>query len=153
MQSSPKSLGIAALVGLAIGLVVGFLPPHFNNNKLEAQNVSAAQQKNASQGELNIERNRLTLSHFAVQAGLTSAQAEANNYSVAGSSASALFSELRRYIDNGTDGQTKQQLSEVLAARDRTIAGLAQANPGTKTLLREIFFKLQSVSDAANRRS
>lgn len=81
---------------------------------------------------------------------MISAQADANNYSVAGSSASVLFSEMRRYVENGTDGQTKQQLAEVLAVRDRTIAGLAQANPGTKTLLHEIFSKLQSVSDAAN---
>ena len=152
MQSSWKPLGLAALAGLIIGLLVGFLPTHASNTRLEEQNVSLTQQSSSLRSQLSAERNRLTLSNFAVQAGVITAQAEAKNYSQAGSSASALFTGLRRYIDGATDDPAKQQVAEVLAVRDRTIAGLAQADPGTSALLQQIFYKLQGVSDAANQK-
>ena len=152
MQGSWKSLGLAALAGLIIGLLVGFLPTHSSNTKFAEQSSTLTQQNNSLQSQLNAERNRLALSNFAVQAGVITAQAEANNYSQAGSSASALFTDLRRYVDGTTDDQTKQQVTEVLGARDRAIAGLAQADPGTKALLQQIFAKLQGLSDFANHR-
>lgn len=79
-----------------------------------------------------------------------SAQAESNSYSIAGSTASSLFTALRGYVDTTADVQSKPQIIEVLAARDRTIAGLAQADPGSKALLQQIFAKLQAISASAS---
>lgn len=150
MQSSTKTVAISAFAGLVVGLLVGFLPMNSTNTDLQEQNSSLTQSKANLQGQLNVSQNRLHLSSFAVHAGEIAAQANSNNYSVASSSASGLFTDLRTYVDSGSDSVSKQGLREVLARRDETIAGLAQANPAVKPLLQQIFSKLQSVSVAAN---
>ena len=150
MQSSTKSVTLAALIGLVVGLLLGFIPAHLSNSSLQDQNASTLKQKQETQEQLNVARNRLILSNFAVRAGLIEAQADATNYSLAGSSASSLFTDLRKYVDGTANTSIKGQIVEVLAARDQTIGELAQANPAVKQLLQEIFAKLQAISASAD---
>ena len=151
MKCPWKSLGLAALAGLVVGLIAGFLPAHSNNTRLKEQISSLTQQRDDLEHDLNTERNRLVLSNFAVRASTITAEATANDYSVAGTSASALFTDLRRYVDGTSDAQAKEPISQVLAARDHVIAGLAQADPAIKPLLQQIATTLQTVSASANR--
>ena len=150
MNSSTKTIGISAATGLVIGLLVGYIPAHMSSTKLEGQNSALQQQLGDAQGNARTEQQRLMLSGFAVHAGILMIQAERNNYSVAAGSASGLFTELRNYVDHTPDAQTRQPISDVLAVRDRTIAGLAQANPAVKPLLQQLFEKLADVSAAAS---
>lgn len=150
MQSSTKTIAISAFGGLVVGLLLGFLPEHSTNSKLQDQNASLAQGKTGVEGQLNRAQQRLQLSNFAVLSAEVSSQAQSNNYSVASASASALFTDLRKYVDASPDNPSTQQMREVLNARDRVISGLAQANPAVKPLLQQVFTKLESVSVAAN---
>jgi len=100
------------------------------------------------QRNLNQAKSQLALTNFAVRAVTMLADADRNDYSVASSDASSLVTDLRKSTDQSGD-QAAAQLSQVLAVRDRTITGLAKADPGTKQLLLQIFLKTQSVSSQA----
>lgn len=150
MQNSLKAVAFSAFGGLILGLLLGFLPEHSANSKLQDQNASLTQDKAGVQNQLNLTRQRLQLSSFAVRSAEVSSQAQSNNFSVASSTASGLFTDLRQYVDANPESDSTQQVKEVLSARDRVIAGLAQANPAVKPLLQQIFSKLENVSEAAN---
>ena len=150
MQSSMKTIAISAFGGLVVGLLLGFLPEHSTNSKLQDQNASITQAKSGTQDKLKLTQKRLQLSSLAVRSAEVSSQAQSNNYSVASASASGLFTDLRKYVDASPGNQTSQQMTEILSARDRVISGLAQANPAVKPLLQQIFTRLEEVSTAAN---
>ena len=151
MDSRTKAITFSALGGLVVGLLLGFIPEHLSNSNQQDRIATLNQDKSGMQTRLNQNENDLVLSNFAVRAGVVSSQAEANNYSVSSASASSLFTDLRKYIDSGASGPAKQPIEEVLSARDRTIAGLAQANPAVKPLLQQVFMKLENVSAGADK--
>ena len=144
MNSSYRNIGIAALVALVIGFCIGFIPEHTKSSNQQEQIATLTQGKAGVEGQLGQIRNDLALSGFAIQSALVYADAEKNNYSVASGGASNLFTDLRKYADQN-QGTEMQQLTEVLSARDRTIAGLAKADPAVKPLLQDIFRKLQAL--------
>lgn len=150
MNNQAKTIVLSILGGLVLGLLLGFIPEHLSNSSQKEQIGTLGQDKVGLQKHLDQTANKLSLSNFAVRAGVMSAQAEANNYSLSSSTASGLFTGLRQYVDNGPSGSAKQQMEEVLAARDRTIAGLAQANPAVKPLLQQIFLRLEETSASVN---
>ncbi len=146
MNGSKKALALTALAALIIGLLVGFIPEHMANSSLEQQIQNLKDGNAGLQGHLNTTQNQLTLSGFAVRSASVLAAADQNNYSVASTGASSLFTDMRNYVDQSGDQAASTQLSQVLAVRDRTVAGLAKADPGVKQILLEIFQKTQSVS-------
>lgn len=151
MNGKLKAASITGLVCLVIGALLGYLPAHGNFAQSQEQNSALKSKLTDTAASAAKEHDRLVLSNFAVQAAELMNQAAANNYSVASGQASALFTELRKYVDQGADGAVKQNLQEVLGSRDRTIAGLAQANSSVRPLLAQIFEKLSQVSADANR--
>ncbi len=150
MQSSMKTIAISAFVGLVVGLLLGFLPEHSTNSKLQDQNASITRAKSSTQDQLELTQKRLRLSSLAVRSAEVFSQAQSNNYSIASASASGLFTDLRKYVEASPGNQTSQQMREILSVRDRVISGLAEANPGVKPLLQQVFTKLEKVSTAAN---
>ena len=150
MDSRTKAISFSALAGLVVGLLLGFLPEHLRNSNQQDRIATLTQETSSIQLRLNQNENELALSKFTVRAGLVSSQAEANNYSVASASASSLFTDLRNYVNSASSGPAKQQIEEVLTARDQTIAGLAQANPAVRPVLQQIFMKLENVSTSAS---
>lgn len=150
MQRSIKIIAISAFAGLVVGLLLGFLPEHSVDSRLQNENASLAQAKSSVQEQLNLTQKRLQLSSLAVRAAELSSQAQSNNYSVASASASDLFTDLRKYVDASPDNSTAQPIKEILNSRDRVISGLAQANPAVKPVLQQIFTKLESISMAQN---
>ena len=150
MQRSTKTVAIGAFCGLIVGLLLGFLPEHSINSKLQDQNASLIESKSGIQGQLNHTQQRLQLSDLAIRSAEVSSQAQSSNYSLASANASALFTDLRKYVDATPENQITLQMKEVLSVRDRVISGLAQANPAVKPLLQQVFTKLENVSVAAN---
>lgn len=149
MTFTRNTLVVSTLIALVVGLLVGFIPEHLANSSLEQQIATLTAGKSSLQGNLNQTMNQLALSNFAVRSAILLADADRNDYSVASNDASSLFTDLRKYVDQSGDQSAAGQLSQVLTVRDRTIAGLAKADPGTKLLLLQIFLKTQSVSSQA----
>lgn len=149
MNSSKKTIVLCSLAALVIGLLIGFIPEHIANSSLQQKLQDLTDGNVGLQGHLNQAQNQLRLSEFTVRSASVLEAADQNDYSIASAAASSLFTDLRKYVDGSGDRAAAAQLSQVLAVRDRTIAGLARADPGTKQLLLEIFQKTKSVSSQA----
>lgn len=145
MTSSHKVFGITAIIALIIGFCVGFIPEHIKVSNQQNKIAGLTADGVGTQGQLSQAQNELALDRLTIEAALVSADAERNNYSVASSGASQLFTGLRQYADQTQDQQMKQQFEQILGIRDRTIAALAKADPAVKPLLQEIFRKLHDV--------
>lgn len=137
------------LGGLVVGLLLGFIPEYIHSSSQQKQITTLGEDKSTLQTQLDRAEHSLMLSRFAVRAGVVSAQANVNNYSVAAEASSSLFTDIRKYIDNASNGEGKPQIEEVLGARDRTISGLAQANSDVKPLLQQEFLQLESVATSS----
>ncbi len=146
MNFTSKTLGLVAFGSLLAGFLLGFVPEHIAKSKVEDKVIALTSQGDTTRKSLHHTENQLALNQFAVQAALVSADANANNYADASTQASKLFTELRQYVDGDGDNAAKQMLTEVLSARDPIIAGLAKADPGTRSELVQIFRKLQTLS-------
>jgi hypothetical protein len=151
MTFTSKTLGLAALGFLLAGFLLGFVPEYIAKSKLEDKVIGLTSQGDTARKSLHHTENQLALNQFAVQAAVVSADADANNYADASTQASKLFTELRQYVDGASDNAAKQTLTEVLSVRDPTIAGLAKADPGTRSELVQIFRKLQTLSSQTAR--
>ena len=147
MEYNAKTLGLSALAGLVIGLLVGYIPAHMQNSDLTNTNNTLTQNKSELQGQFNKTQYDLGLSKLAERSGLAYADAEKNNFSVAQTEASQLFTNLRKVVDRSSDQNLKQQLGEILATRDSTIAALAKADPAVKQRLQEIFRKMIAITN------
>jgi uncharacterized membrane-anchored protein YhcB (DUF1043 family) len=144
LKPSPKVLAITALVSLVLGFLIGFIPEHMTNSKLNEQIATLTQGKQDTQGQLGQTQAELTLSNFAVRSAMVYTDAEKNNYSDASAKASSLFTDMRAFSGKTQDQQLKQQIDQVLNGRDATIAALAKADPVVKGRLQEMFLKVQA---------
>jgi uncharacterized membrane-anchored protein YhcB (DUF1043 family) len=151
MNFTSKTLGLAALGSLLAGFLIGFVPEHIAKARVEDQVMALKSQGDTNQNSLHHTENQLALNQFAVQAALVSADANANNYADASTQASNLFTGLRNYVDSASDNAARQTVTEVLSVRDPTIAGLAKADPATRSELVQIFRKLQTLSSQTAR--
>jgi uncharacterized membrane-anchored protein YhcB (DUF1043 family) len=146
MTFTRNTFFVSTLVALIVGLLIGFVPEHMANSSLQKENAKLTGEGSSLQVNLNQTEKQLALSNLSVRAATVLADADRNDYSIASNDASSLFTDLRQYVDKSGDRAATVQLSQALAVRDRTIAGLAKADPGTKQLLLQLFLKLQSVS-------
>jgi uncharacterized membrane-anchored protein YhcB (DUF1043 family) len=146
MTFTRNTFFVSTLVALIVGLLIGFVPEHMANSSLQKENAKLTGEGSSLQVNLNQTEKQLALSNFSVRAATVPTDADRNDYSIASSDASSLFTDLRQYVDKSGDRAATVQLSQALAVRDRTIAGLAKADPGTKQLLLQLFLKMQSVS-------
>ncbi len=139
MAVSGKASAIVAASALIIGLLVGFIPAHRNSTSLERANKGL-------QGDLVSTREQLTLSRFTVQSAMLYTEVGMNNFSIASASASALFTDIRNYIDQSNDATLKQKLEVVMTRRDGIIAGVARADPAVITQVRDTFLTMQKIA-------
>lgn len=149
MNGSKRAVVLTVCAAFLIGLLAGYVPQRVAASTLEKRIQHAESDRNKVQQQLNSTQDQLTLSNFAVRSATVLTQTERNDYSSAASNASSLFTDIRRYVDQAPDQTAKDQLLQVLAARDRTIAGLAKADPGVRVLLAQIFQKTQEISTHA----
>lgn len=149
MNMNTKQITITGVVCLAVGLLLGFIPEYIAKSNVEQRAMDLTSQGETVQKSLHHTERQLRLNEFALNAAVVSADANSNNYADATKSASSLFTGLRSYVDNDRNDGASQQLQDVLAMRDATIAGLAKADPGVRPMINQIFLKLKSVSSQA----
>jgi uncharacterized membrane-anchored protein YhcB (DUF1043 family) len=147
--SAATSVMTAAAI-LFLGFLIGFIPDHMTNSKLEEQILTLNQGKRDVQEHLGQTQQELMLSGFAVQSALVYTDAEQNNYSDASTKASSLFTGMRTFSDTTQDQPLKHQIDRVLSGRDAIIAGLAKADPVVKGRLQEMFLKVEGISGRAH---
>lgn len=150
MKFSGRTVAISLVVGLILGLLAGFVPQHQKNSILRHNNLALTEGEASLQNELAKTQARLAISAFTVRSAVVYVEAEKHDYSVALESASSLFTDLRKYTDQSSDANVKQQLGQVLSTRDQVIAGLAKADPAVVQQLQDMFLKMQSIRDSGN---
>lgn len=141
MKVSAKALFISVLVALIVGLALGFFPQYRKAATLTENNKSL-------QSALGKTQDQLAISSFAARCGSVYVEAVKQNYSIASTNASSLFTGLRKYADQASDQNVKQQLEQILDGRDTIIAGLAKGDPAVAQQLQDLFLKLRSIQDS-----
>jgi hypothetical protein len=150
MKVSGRTVAISLVVGLILGLLAGFVPQHQKNSILRHNNLALAEGEASLQNELAKTQARLAISALTVRSAVVYVEAEKHDYSVALGNASSLFTDLRKFADQSSDANVKQQLEQVLSTRDQVIAGLAKADPAVVQALQDMFLKMQSIRDSGN---
>jgi hypothetical protein len=123
-KSRLKKLAIWAGVLIAVFLL-GYVPPALNANRLRDENAQL--------------QHQLRLAGMRVRLGMTSYEANRNNYTAAAEHSTAFFDGLRAAIPQTTDGALRAKLQAVLARRDEITATLTEANPGVKEKLAQMY--------------
>lgn len=143
MMFSGKTFAITALICLAVGFLIGYIPQHSKTVAAtqQADQAQAQQARTAEEAQLNGFKNRL---------GVIYVEAEKKNFAQASSDASALFTAMQSYTERTPDSGLRQQLSALLTSRDAIIAGLAKGDEPVTGQLQELFLKLQSVAPSAS---
>jgi hypothetical protein len=151
MTFTRVTLVVSMFVALDVGMLTEFIPEYISKSPPEQQLATLTGGNPSLQGNLNQTRNQQALSNFAMRAATVLAHADRNDYSIASNDASSLFTDLPKYVDQSGDQAAASQLSQVLEVCDRTVAGLAKADPGIRPLLLQVFLKnatRQFTSDA-----
>ncbi|HEY8716010.1 MAG TPA: hypothetical protein VIM00_11580 [Candidatus Acidoferrum sp.] len=133
-----KNKLILPLVLLLTGFLLGFIPERIKASRTVQTNQDLRLQLETVKkaGSVNSFRNRAALLYI---------ETEKNNFSNASERASALFTDLRQYQNETADPSLKQNLEELLKARDAIIAGLAKADPAVTAQIQKLFLKMQEI--------
>ena len=128
---------------LLLGFLGGFFPQYSRVSKTMQENQELRQQLVATQRSeaVNVFRNRAALLYTEV---------EMSNFSVASESASKFFTDLRAFANQSAEASFKQNLEDILSARDSIIGGLAKADPAVAAQIRELFLKMQNIEPRDN---
>lgn len=129
---------IVLVVLLIAAFAAGYVP----------QYLKASQLSNDAQGlrdQLGACRSEKQLSDLKVEMGVMYVDAARNNFGIAGDESTKFFTELREVVSQTVDAGRKSKLDEILAARDRITAGLAKADPGITSEIRDLFLAFQKI--------
>ena len=117
---------IAAQAGVLIAVfALGYIP-------------SCVSAGNAKEQNTRLER-RLKLVDLHNRLGMTGYEANRNNYANAAQMSSDFFNGLKEMIDTTEDQPLKQKLQPISTRRDEITTNLAQADPGVKEKLAQMY--------------
>lgn len=133
-----KNKVLVGLVLLLVGFLCGFIPQHQRASRTTQVNQELRKQLDSSQRAEAIDR-------FRNRAALLYVQAEKKNFSLTSENASKSFTDLREFATQSTDASLKQNLEDVLSARDAVISGLAKGDPAVAAQIQELFLKMQNI--------
>lgn len=122
--SNFKKLAVAAVV-LIFVFLAGFIP-------------SCMSARDAQERSTRLQ-HKLTLADLHVRLGMTSYEVNRNNYANAAQTSTDFFNGLKVMIDTTTDEGLKQKLQAIGMRRDEITTNLAQADPGVKEKLAQMF--------------
>ena len=129
--SNPKSLAIRA--GLLIAVFsLGYIP-------------SCVSARSAQERNTQLER-RLKLVDLHNVLGMTSYEANRNNFANAAELSTGFFNGLKEMIDTTADAGLKQKLQPISARRDEITTNLAQADPAVKEKLAQMYADFYQVT-------
>lgn len=122
--ANPKGLAVRAGVLIA-AFALGYVP-------------SCVGARNAEERNTRLER-RLKLVDLHNLLGMTSYEANRNNYANAAEVSTDFFNGLKELIDTTGDDGLKQKLLPISTRRDEITTNLAQADPGVKEKLAQMY--------------
>jgi len=122
--SNPKKIAVQAAVLIAV-FSLGYIP-------------SCVSARDATERNTQLER-RLKLLDLHNRLGMTSYEANRNNYASAAEVSSGFFNGLKEMIDTTEDEPLKQKLQPISTRRDEITTNLAQADPGVKEKLAQMY--------------
>ena len=123
-MSTPKKIGIWSVVLIAVFLL-GYLPATMNSQRAQVQRSDL--------------EYKLRLAELRSQLGMSSYEANRNNFANAAQFSSEFFDGLRNIVDATRDETLKQKLQAVLSRRDEITTNLAEANPVVKEKLSQMY--------------
>lgn len=133
-----KNKLILSLALLVAGFLIGFVPERIKASRTIKMNQDLRLQ-------LDSVKKAETVNSFRNRAALLYMETEKNNFSNASQQASALFTDLRQYQSETADATLRQNLEDLLKARDGIIAGLAKADRATISQIQKLFLKMQEI--------
>lgn len=103
--------------------------------------------RNAQERNTQLE-HKLRLADLHIRLGMTSYEANRNNYANAAQTSTEFFNGLKETINTTGDEGLKQKLQAISARRDEITTNLAQADPGVKEKLAQMFADFSKVTTA-----
>ncbi|HSF23242.1 MAG TPA: hypothetical protein VLE20_03370 [Blastocatellia bacterium] len=122
--SNPKGLAVRAGILIAI-FALGYIP-------------SCVGARNAEERSAQLDR-RLKLADLHNLLGMTSYEANRNNYANAAQMSTDFFNGLKELTESTRDDGLKQKLQSISTRRDEITTNLAQADPGVKEKLAQMY--------------
>lgn len=122
--SNPKKLVVGAGV-LIFVFLLGFIPSCMSARNAQGRNTQL--------------EHKLTLADLHIRFGMTSYEANRNNYASAAQPSTEFFNGLKETINTTGDEPLKQKLQAMSTRRDEITTNLAQADPGVKEKLAQMF--------------
>jgi hypothetical protein len=123
-MSTPKKIGLWIVVLVAVFLL-GYLPATLNSQRAQVQ-----------RSDLDY---KLKLAELCSQLGMSSYEANRNNFANAAQFSSEFFNGLRTVVDATKDETLKQKLQAVLSRRDEITTNLGEPNPVVKEKLAQMY--------------
>ena len=93
-------------------------------------------------------QHQLKLADLRGRIGMTSYEANRNNYANAAQFSSDFFNLLAEMIGSSRDDALKQKLQPLLARRDEITTNLAQADPSVKDKLAQMYAEVFQISES-----
>ena len=126
-MSTPKKIGVWRIVLLAVFLL-GYLPATLNSQRAQVHRYDL--------------EYKLRLAELRCQLGMSSYEANRNNFANAARFSGEFFNGLGDVVDASKDETLKQKLQAVLSRRDEITTHLAEANPVVKEKLAQMYADL-----------
>jgi len=126
-MSTPKKIAIWGIALIAVFLL-GYLPATLSSRRAQAQKSDLAY--------------KLSLEELRSQLGMSSYEANRNNFANAAQFSGEFFNGLRNIVDATRDETLKQKLQAALSRRDEITTHLAEANPVVKEKLAQMYADL-----------
>lgn len=136
---TPQKKILVAAAAILAAFLLGYTP-------------SCVSARNAQARLVAIER-RMKIADLLGQAGMTSYEANRNNFANASQFSTDFFNGLMRLIEETGDEETKKKLQTMLALRDEITTNLAQADQTVKPKLAQLyadFYQFTRISRAAD---
>jgi hypothetical protein len=124
-EDAVKNRLLAEAIAVVVAFLSGFLPQYVKTRRLEGE-LHALQQADA-----NAELRDL--------AGLSYVQARQKNYGLAAATSARFFNRVRELANQAADRPARKALEDLMPARDKIAAELAQGEPGVIGDLQDVF--------------
>ncbi|HEY7544741.1 MAG TPA: hypothetical protein VID27_07655 [Blastocatellia bacterium] len=139
IEWTPQKKILAAAAAIFVAFLLGYTP-----SCLVARNA---------QSRLAAAERKIRMSDLLAQIGMSSYEANRNNFANASQFSTEFFNGLMKLIEETSDEETKKKLQTMLALRDEITTNLAQADQTIKPKLAQMyadFYQLTRNNPAAD---
>ncbi len=133
-MSKPRKF-LLVVLALVAAFLAGYVPATMDARAARAAQVAATQ--------------KLVLAEVQVRLGMVSYELNRDNFGFAAQLATQFFDGVQAAVNAPATGSVADALRTILARRDEITSDLAQANPGVKAKVAEMFAGLYRLSQAS----